>query len=348
MYYGPRLLASLEPPESNPHAYHRRDATADLSWSKACVFRHSGWRHTRERVYQAMVDTEQPFSALYEFRGCGLHAYVLQSTEDPTKFRVAGSSCHHRFCLPCANERSRTIALNVLDRLGRQRARFLTLTIRSTTEGLTQLIDKLGRCFSELRRRPIWKERVTGGVSFLELKWNHKLQRWNVHLHAIVQGRYIEQGVISQLWKKITSDSIIVDIRAVKDNRTVTRYVTKYACKPLHHSVLHDDDKLREAIISLKGRRLATTFGDWRGVLLTPKPDEEAWTNLGSLDNLIHQAESGDPDALRICHTLSVTIATSPTTSDRNRAPPASTTAASTQMDLPLHLPPRWTDPVNA
>lgn len=347
MYYGPRIPASLEPPESKPQVYHDRDASRQLNWSSASAFRHSGWRRDRERVYQAMSDTDQPFSAMYEFRGCGMHAYVLQSTDDPAQFRVAGSTCHHRFCLPCANERSRTIALNVLDRLGNRRARFLTLTIRSTTESLSEVLDKLSTCFSRLRRRAIWYKRVTGGVSFIELKWNDQLERWNVHLHAIIQGRYIEQALLSKLWKHITGDSLIVDIRAVKDNRTVTRYVTKYACKPLTSSVLHNDDKLREAIVSLKGRRLATTFGDWRGVLLTPKPDEQAWNNLGSLESIITRAANGNPDALLICRSLSVDVASMPATSERSRAPPASTTAPPNQLTLPLVLIPISRDPVD-
>lgn len=346
MYIAPRLLASLDPPESNLPVYHRQDATADLTWTNACVFRHSGWRHTRERVYQAMSDTDQPFSAQYEFRHCGSHAYVLQSLDDPTVFRVAGSSCHHRFCLPCANERSRSIAMNVQEHLGRKRARFLTLTLRSTTESLGELLTKLSTCFSRLRRRAIWKKRVTGGVAFIEIKWSATRERWNVHLHAVVQGKYIEVGLLSQAWKHITSDSLIVDIRAIKDNRTVTRYVTKYACKPLHYSVLHDNDKLREAILALKGRRLAITFGDWRGVLLTTKPDEEAWTNLGSLESMIAKAANGEPDAQRICSTLNVHVVTSSTPIQRSRAPPASISFPPVQLELPMIIPRTYPDPL--
>lgn len=344
MFLTPVLRASLEPPESNPLVPLNRDAKRLLDWSSASTFRHSGWQHTRTRVFQAMADTDATFSAMYEFAYCGKHAYVLQSRDDPTKYRVAGSSCHQRFCLPCANERSRAIAINVLDRLGRQRARFLTLTIRSTTETLAELLDKLTSSFARLRRRALWRKRVTGGVSFIELKWIDPLQRWNVHLHAVIQGRYIEQGHLSKAWKQITGDSIIVDIRAIKDNRTVTRYVTKYACKPLHSSVLHDDCRLREAMTALKGRRLATTFGDWRGVLLTPKPNEEAWTNLGSLESMIRQAESGDTTALAICQSLSVTIVPIVTTSAGPRAPPASSVVGGVQLNLSLNCQCRMID----
>ncbi len=344
MFSTPVLRASLEPPESNPQVSISDDAKRLLDWSSASTFRHSGWRHTRARVFRAMSDTDATFSAMYEFAYCGKHAYVLRSTDDPSKYRVAGSSCHQRFCLPCASERSRTIAINVLDRLGRKRARFLTLTIRSTTESLTCLLDKLTHSFAQLRRRALWRKRVTGGVSFIELKWLPDSQRWNVHLHAIIQGRYVEQGHLAKAWKQITRDSIIIDIRAIKDNRTVTRYVTKYACKPLHFSVLHDDAKLREAMIALKGRRLATTFGDWRGVLLTPKPDEEAWTNLGSLETMIRQATSGDPTAVAICRSLSVTIAPTVTTSAEARAPPANSVDGGEQSYLNLNCLVRHVD----
>lgn len=336
MWIGPALLASLEPSESKPHVYRNRDAKRQLSWSKACTFRHSGWRHHRERVFQALVDTHQPFSALEQFKYCGLHAYVLQSLEDPTEYRVAGSSCHHRFCLPCANERSRVIALNVLAQLGKKRARFLTLTMRSTNETLEYLLTKLSTCFAQLRRKALWRKRVTGGVSFIELKWNDELERWNVHLHAIVQGRYLDVVQLSKAWKHVTRDSLIVDIRAIKDNRHVARYVTKYACKPLHSSVLHNDERLREAIVALRGKRLATTFGDWRGVLLTPKPDEASWKNLGSLNDVIARAEANEPDALLICRSLNVELVHSLNHTEQSRAPPVSTIQAPAQMVLPL------------
>jgi hypothetical protein len=273
---------------------------------------------------------------LEEFRECGNHAYVLQSLHDPTEYRVAGSTCHHRFCLPCGQQRSRTIAANVLDRLHGRQARFVTLTLRSTTEPLADLLVKLSTCFARLRRQAIWSKRTTGGVAFTEVKWNAQLQRWNVHLHCITQGQYIKVGLLSQAWKRITRDSLIVDIRIVRDERHLAHYVTKYASKPLSHTVLHDDDRLDEAIIALKGRRLATTFGDWRGVLLTPTQDETGWKNLGSLDTIIKQALAGDPDSQRIYRSLTRHTVPLPEPKPRTRAPPAVTTLTGMQIDLPM------------
>lgn len=339
--------ASLDPPESNPQAHQNRTPPADLDWDDCSSFRHSGWRADRERVHKALWRTQQPFTVQYDFRTCGIYAYVLRSIDDPDRYRVAGSSCHNRFCVPCARERSRAIASNIVAHLNGKPARFLTLTLRSTTEPLKALLDKLQDCFSRLRRRKIWRKRVKGGVSFIELKWNDQLQRWNVHLHCIVTGLFMKQSLLSKEWKAITSDSMIVDIRFVKDEARLAQYVTKYASKPLSHCVLHDPAKLDEAIVALKGRRLATTFGTWRGLLLTPKPDKESWINLGSLREMISSAAAGDAESARILTCLTVPFADSGTRTSPSRAPPALGNAVGDRQEFLLLLTPMHRDPVD-
>lgn len=343
----PYAPTSLESPESNHQYDVARTAPRDLNPSPCENFRHSGWQHDRQRVADALHRTEQPFNQQYDFRTCGLYAYVLQAIDDPAKYRVAGSCCHNRFCKPCGTERSHAMSQNIVAHLDGKPARFITLTLRSTTESLACLLDKLQDSFQRLRRRAIWRKRVKGGVAMIELKWNDQLERWNVHLHCIVTGLYIKQSLLSKAWKAITVDSLIVDIRFIKDGPAIARYVTKYASKPLSHTVIAEPDRLDEAILALKGRRLATTFGTWRGLLLTPKPDPEAWINLGSLASMIRQAESGEPIAVAICQSLSVVIVPTATTSGEARAPPAVSVIGGEQMSLSLDCQPRWIDPVN-
>lgn len=337
MWIDYRTSSSLDPPETNLESCTSAQPLTLRHTSAALRFRHSGWQRDRQRVYDSLCRTHQRAQALDAFPDCGRHAYVLQSPDDPNVYKVAGSTCHHRFCLPCAQERSRRLAHNVLDHLAGKPARFLTLTIRSTTEPLSELLDKLSACYGRLRSRKFWKTHVTGGVSFIEVKWNDGLQRWNVHLHAIIQGRYMSVGVLSQLWKKITSDSLIVDIRAIKDERMIARYVTKYASKPLDHSVLHHPPKLDEAIVALKGRRLATTIGNWRGVLLTPKENEDRWIPLGSLDQMYRQASDGNARAQTILSSLNAPDVPTTAATRMTRAPPASSTLPSLQLNLPVH-----------
>lgn len=266
--------------------------------SLASTFRHSGWANRRRKVYEALCRTGQTFPRRTEFAGCGNHAYVLRSTTEPITYRVAGSSCHDRFCLPCAAERSNAIKLNVLERIGINPVRFLTLTIKSAQEPLTELLDKLYSSFQSLRRRTLWTKAVTGGVAFLEVKWSARAQRWHPHFHVLIQGRYLPQKPLAIAWLDITGDSHVVDIRAVRDLTHTAYYVTKYASKPLDNSFLDLPDQLDEAILALKGRKLCLTFGTWRGVLLARTIAEGAWENIGPLEDFIFNAAHGDPAAL--------------------------------------------------
>jgi hypothetical protein len=241
---------------------------------------------------------------IWNFTECGKHAYVVQSPDDPDQYRVTGSTCHDRFCLPCANSRSHTIALNVVDHLAGREARFITLTLHSTTENVKSLLRKISIDFARLRSRALWRRTQVGGVAFIEVKWVPGLSRWNVHLHILSQGRYIPQGKLTKLWKQITRTSIIVDVRFAGDASHVSRYITKYASKPLDPSVLHEPDRLDEAIVAFKGKRLCTTYGSWRGVQLTDSPSESAWETVDTLSNLINAGLQGDSEAIRILNLI--------------------------------------------
>lgn len=267
-------------------------------------FRHKGWAHNRERVYASLRRTSQPTNRILSFDSCGSHAYVLKSVLEPGKYRVAGSTCHDRFCVPCANDRSRVIAQNVVKKMAGGPCRFVTLTIRSDKEPLKFLLGKLLRSFKELRRRDVWKDKVSGGVGFLEIKWSSMRRRWHPHLHLLVKGKFIVQKDLSAEWRKITKDSKIVDVRLVKSERKAAKYVTKYASKPLNNTFVNRPKLLDEAVLALKGRRLCMTFGDWRGLLITETVNEDEWVNLGSLQGWVNKAVSGDEEALVVIKSL--------------------------------------------
>ena len=311
------LFTSLDPPETNPQS---TDTVASIGaehlptceldpldvHSPTAAFRHSGWAHDRRRVYDSFRRTAQTSNRLADFRDCGKHAFIFQSLDSPDQYVIGGSTCHDRFCLPCARERSRVIATNVLHQLEKEQARFMTLTLKSETEPLAALLSKLSTDFAALRRSKLWRNKVTGGVAFIEVKWKQKTQRWHPHLHCLVQGRYIPQRDLSALWLKITATSRIVDIRFASDTRGVTHYVTKYASKPFDHTVIMQPDRLDEAVLALKGKRLCLTFGSWRGLKLTERLDAERWINLGTLTEFLERAEAGDQSAETILLALEI------------------------------------------
>ncbi len=303
--------------------------------SLSIAFRHSGWSHLRRLVVESLKRTAQPETRIAGFADCGSHTYVLRSLEDPTLHRLAGSSCHDRFCLPCANERTHAIAMNVTEQLVGKQSRFLTLTLKATNDPLLVTLDRLYAAFQTLRRRAFWKRRVTGGVAFLECKWVEKTHHWHPHFHILIEGAFIPYQRLKSLWYEITGDSFIVDIRLVKTSQEAARYVTKYASKPFNKSFVNRPHLLDEAVVTLKGRKLVVTFGTWKNVVLARHVSEGAWESVGSLDDLLSRAAYGDVDAREIL--------TSITTRDLAelyaRAPPPQPVHTLTEtMTLPRHL----------
>lgn len=289
------VLTSVHPPESKCTAsFPGRVHTPCPTETAASRWRHNSWKDTRDRIYESLQRTYQSANRLAAFESCGDRLYVLQHKQDPERVVLAGSGCHDRFCLPCANARSRLIAQRVLCRLGGQRARFLTLTLKTGNEPLVESLDRLYAGFAALRRTRAWKEHVDGGVAFLEVKWMPAGLRWHPHLHCLLQGRFFPHPLIKAEWLRITGDSDIVDIRPVACERQAASYVTKYASKPFNTTFTHEPDLLDEAILAFRGRRLALTFGTWRGYRLTTPLEETEWICLGSLDSFLADAGAGD------------------------------------------------------
>lgn len=300
-----RSYAHLDRPETKSQAQVDR-AGADLEShaNLATTFRHSGWHHTRSLIAASFRRTDQPASRRSNFSDCGSFASILQSVDDPAVYRVAGSSCHDRFCLPCARERSHLIANNVIEQVANKKIRFLTLTVKSKSEDLATLLHRLYQSFSALRRRAFWKRRVTGGVAFLEVKWATSAGRWHPHLHVLIEGRYMPKADIRRIWYDITKDSFIIDIRLVQSNEHAARYVTKYASKPFNNTFVGRPLLLDEAVNAMKGRKLAMTFGSWRGVTLSKPIDKQGWKNLGSLQDFLTRAAHNDSAARAVLSAL--------------------------------------------
>lgn len=256
-------------------------------------------------MYDGLQATIATAGRLNSFARCGQAAYVVSSRVDPGRFKVVGSACHDRFCNPCARERSNLIATNVLKHVDDRQLRFLTLTLRSGDDRLGDLLDKLYDSFAKLRRRKLWKRTVGGGVAMLEIKWSEATRRWHPHFHVLCTGKYIPQEGIRKAWYAITGDSYIVDIRLVHSTEHATKYITKYAAKPLDGTYTRRPEQLHEAIAAIHGRKLCLTFGTWRGITLTERPDDGAWDYVDSLRNLICRAAHGDIDARTILASIS-------------------------------------------
>jgi len=302
---GTQPCTLLDPPENDSQANstHAGDQI-DRDYRLPVIFRHTGWHRVRCLVADSLYRTGQTAARRSNFWDCGSHAYVLQSEDDPTRFRVAGSNCRDRFCLPCARERSRVITGNILTYIDGKEVRFLTLTVKNDGLDLADTLHKLYQSFAKLRRRRKFARRVWGGVAFLELKWSTRGERWHPHLHCLISGTWIDKREVSTMWRQATGDSYIIDIQRPKTSEDVARYVTKYASKPFNNTFANRPRLLDEAIAAMAGRKLCLTWGTWRGLKLTDTHLESGWTHYDTLQSVLHRAMNGEVVAQQIVKSL--------------------------------------------
>lgn len=300
--------SSLEPLQTNPQRQHAAHIS-HTEWGnpefgvegitpEESEFRHSGWAVIRHRVYQALQRCHVGEHRVSRFANCGSGAWLYRS-RDVQDLAIRCNKCGDRFCVACGRERSSTITNALCTLMAGKDCRFTTLTLRHSPTPLADQISRLYRSFTALRRREFWKSAVDGGAAFLEVKIGRD-GLWHVHLHAIVEGRYLDQRQLSREWHAVTGDSSIVDVRSITDYETRASYVTKYVTKPADSTVYHVPEKLDELVCSMRGRRLCTTFGTWRGTELEPTEETGVeWVAVGRLDTLKSNAAAGDPEAVR-------------------------------------------------
>lgn len=269
------------------------------------AFRHSGWQNRRQHVLDAFERVDPLSSRAARFGACGRNAWVVESISEPGVYRVACSKCRDRLCVPCARARSRRVAARVAELSKDREIRFLTLTLRINYAPLGDQVTRLISCFARLRRRKMWKSTQTGGVAFLELKRRPDSHTWHPHIHAIIEGVFLDKDDISEAWHQITGDSFIIKIKKCDSSAKAAYYAAKYSGKAVHNGVENDPEMLDEAIVALKGRRLLMCFGNWSfpDDVEDSYPDE--WRAVGTLRSVLERAAAGDLAARTILGLLS-------------------------------------------
>lgn len=170
--------------------------------------------------------------------------------------------CGNRFCTTCGVHRLlrvrrklRHIAASVKPELG-YKVRHLTLTIPNCNEvsdGAKLLVES----FRRLRQRRFWQNRVNGGAWVIEVTGSP--HRWHVHLHAMLECRYIPVRLLSKHWQRVSPGKIVY-LKNLPPS-AIINYLTKYLSK----SELPADYQ-REASDGLRGVRLFQPFGTWHGL----------------------------------------------------------------------------------
>ncbi len=282
------------------------------------TFRHGGWKHTRKIINDTLLEMRYSVNKRRQpaFACCGADATVEKrflGTKGACEFRIRSTKCHDRFCIPCSNERAQRYRTCLLQWMyQRPNLSLITLTIKQSDATLTECLDRITKHFRTLRTRPIWKNAVDGGVAIIESKIADDGKSWNCHFHIICQAKFIRIGDLSAAWLQITKDSHVVDVRRVGALNGAVQYVTKYVTKAADHNIIRSPKHLREALVAFTGRRLVSTFGTWRGLILSENPDAEqepsatasSWSPCGRLHDVLARALIGDAESLAIVRAI--------------------------------------------
>lgn len=302
----PRVFSHLDPVETPVEPITSSPSTRepDSDLGLCDHFRHSGWKHDRELIFATMRDLNLSYGRREAFRTCGTGFWIQRHRDDPERFRTVADHCHDRLCVPCGHSRQAVIRQNASRLIPDRPHRFLTLTIRNVGDDLNTMLNHLYTSFRKLRQRSLWKRRVWGGVAFCEITYNAERRTWNPHLHCILDGLYIDRPDLTRAWLAVTGDSFNVKIQLIRTKYAVINYVTKYATKPLPHSVIAGGDALPEAIRALRRRRLLIPFGTWRSFRLLDNPADADWQLYDHSSGIEVRALAGDVLAANVLSML--------------------------------------------
>lgn len=279
-------LTSLDPSETNGKTLGVKTTPAvqpRYTFTAAQAHLHRRYQHDREVILDALDGST--FGPIGKQRtriaNCALSPlYVLT---DDGKVSIAPGFCRCRMCPTCQARRGRDLSLRVGAILRTLDApRFVTLTLQAVDHSLKNQLDTLYAAFKQLRGSPFWKAHVRGGVAVVENTWNDQTSRWHPHLHVIVDGSFMPQAALSKEWARVTSGSMIVDIRAIHDRRSAAKYLCDYVAKPVALSTW-PPHAINEFAYALNGRRLLITFGTCHRIRV---PEDECETRPAIVEPL--------------------------------------------------------------
>jgi len=235
------------------------------------------------RAAEIYADVDGSFGGKFSSRlqECRKNAWFVQSSKT-NMLRVMSSRCKLRWCPICRDVSRMIVTSAVKEWLEIQKfPKMITLTLEHSGDPLSVQIEHLYDSFRKLRRRAFFKNHITGGVWFFQIKFNARTEQWHPHIHCLVAGKFLPQSELKGLWHEITGDSYIVDIRGVKDIEGCAKEVARYATSPADITAV-DLDRALEIYWSTKHRRICGSWGNARSLILRPVPLEDSgeWSKV--------------------------------------------------------------------
>lgn len=241
------------------------------------------------------LDKEEHRDRSWNLHECRTSAWFVRHKETG-HVSVIANHCGLRWCPLCAQARANYIRHSVSEWLQHaDHPKFLTMTLKHSKEPLFDQVAKLYASFRKLRRHRGFNKRVTGGVWFFQICRNVQRAEWHPHLHCIITGEYIPYQYLRKLWKQITGDSEVVDIRVVNEPDRVASEVARYASRPANLSSFSLKCGM-ELYYAMHRKRLCGKWGLFTKVQLSVQrnPDMKDWEKIGSWSVVTEYARTNE------------------------------------------------------
>jgi len=136
------------------------------------------------------------------------------------------------------------------------------LTVKNIPDLTRGHLDELGRWFTALRRRKFARN-WTGG--FYRLEITNESKGWHLHLHALVDAKWIDSAQLALEWHSITRGlGRIVKVRDCRHNDYLAE-VVKYVAKGAQIA-LWEPAHIAAFVTAFDGKRTFGVFGSLYGV----------------------------------------------------------------------------------
>lgn len=251
--------------------YQAQRASADLK----------GWYASGEFYYA--VDAAKESNYVDKWQHCRENSWFARQIETG-EVRVFSSTCRLRWCSLCAGARRSYISHQVAEWIKvAPWPKFLTLTLKHSDEPLLYQVNELYEFFRKFRHTKLLKESVLGGIWFFQIKRSKNSGQWHPHLHCCVSGKYMARGELSRLWNKITSGSMVIDIRPIREPKQAAAEVARYASTPADITKLPREDYV-ELFEAVHCRKVCGTWGAAKCVSLKQgnADDKDKWFSIGT------------------------------------------------------------------
>ncbi len=253
---------------------------------------------------------------------CGNTIHIMRKQEDGYESILFQPElrCKDRLCPVCNSYRASVLARKV-EKLGQEMTNPHMLTITASPNNRFDLklaFKNFKDSMKKFKRDKSWfKKYIKGGIDHIEVVFNKKTG-WHIHSHMIVDLKILRDvyntvnlpnGYDVDIVKKeleVVLERVglgtVSDIRPVTEGygKEISKYCTKFAIDIA-------DERLKEIIMNLKGKRMISKFGSCYGVgeleegegestleELTEKEQEE-YVSLGTIEEVLRKSvETGE------------------------------------------------------